>query len=480
MARNAALENSAITDRQREGLLRRRLESYPADPRAQLDMAILLFGQRRNAEALPHFEFLVQHAPQMALFRASLAVCLADIGDYKPAIQLYEECREAFKNDVPFQLNYAEALKYAGRRDESVAVLRGVLEKAPESGSAWWALANSKIDLFSHADIEIMLRQVNNASVNKQEKCHLHYALGKALEQHADFEASFIHYSRGAALKRAEISFDDSNAVPMAERMKRFFTAERLAARSGCSDPAPIFILGMPRAGSTLVEQILASHSMVEGTMELPVISYIVRDLDWMNADCRYPEIMSLLNDDALAALGERYIENTRLYRKTSKPYFTDKMPANWAHVGLIHMILPNAKIIDVRREPMANCFAVFKQLFGRGVEYSYDFRDLARYYRSYADRMQHFDEVLPGRMHHVQYEKLVEDTETEIRRLLKYCGLEFEPACMRFWESDRAVATPSADQVRRPIFRDGLHTWRNYEPFLSPLKQFLSGPTGK
>jgi hypothetical protein len=265
----------------------------------------------------------------------------------------------------------------------------------------------------------------------------------------------------------------------MAQRMKDFFTPARFAAAAGkgCPDPSPIFIVGLPRAGSTLIEQILASHSQVEGTMELPEINNIVRDIGATLTAFRYPEVLAEFDADALAALGQRYIERSRLYRKTDKPFFIDKMPSNWMHTGLIQMILPNAKFIDARRHPVATCFAAFKQLFGVAADYTYDLGGLARYYKFYLDRMAHFDSVLPGRVHRVLYENMVDDTEAEIRRLLDYCGLQFEPACLRFWENKRAVATPSAEQVRRPIFREGLDQWRRYEEFLGPLKKSLDAP---
>jgi hypothetical protein len=242
----------------------------------------------------------------------------------------------------------------------------------------------------------------------------------------------------------------------------------------GCGDPSPIFIVGLPRSGSTLIEQILAGHSQVEGTMELPEINNIVRDIGVTPTAFRYPEVLGDLDNDGLAALGRRYIERSQLYRKTDKPFFIDKMPSNWMHIGLIQMILPNAKIIDARRHPVATCFAAFKQLFGAAAEYTYDLDDLARYYKFYLDRMAHFDTVLPGRILRVQYENMVDNTDGEIRRLLDYCDLPLEPACLRFWENKRAVATPSAEQVRRPIFRDALQQWKNYEPWLGRLKEAL------
>jgi tetratricopeptide (TPR) repeat protein len=468
-----------VSAQQRQNLLTRALELAPDYAEAHLDLAIAFFSQRRNAEALPHFRFLAEHAPDNAVFRASLAVCYGHIGDYQQAIQLYEECQEKFRQDVTFLLNYADALKYHGRSDESVSVLRGALAHKPDSGLAWWGLANIKTERFSAADIQTMLAQLAESSVSTADRYHMHYALGRAFEQIADYKQSFDHFVAGAGLKRAEISYNANDLLEMVQRSKQFFTASRLAdaGTQGFADPAPIFILGMPRAGSTLVEQILSAHSKVEGTMELPEIAYIVRDICAQNPDGPYPQSLAECTAAELAALGQRYIDTTEIYRKTNRPYYIDKMPANCMHVGLIHMILPNAKIIDVRRDPMANCFAAFKQLFGQGVLYSYSFDELGRYYNMYVDTMAHFDHVLPGRVHRLHYESLVNHTEAEVRRLLAYCGLEFEARCLRFWESTRAVSTPSAEQVRRPIFRDGLSAWRNYEPWLGPLKQSLAGP---
>jgi tetratricopeptide (TPR) repeat protein len=474
MRRLAKLATSA---QPRQNLLTRALELAPDYAEAHLDLAITLFSQRRNAEALPHFRFLAERTPENAVFGASLAVCYGHIGNYQKAIDLYESCRDKFSQDVTFHINYAEALKYAGRAGESVALLRGALAHKPGSGQAWWALANIKTEIFSRQDIQTMLAQMADTSMSMVDRYHMHYALGRAFEQVADYAQSFQHYAEGAGLKRAEISYNERDTLEMAQRSRQFFTASRLAGTRGLSDAAPIFILGMPRAGSTLVEQILASHSRVEGTMELPEIAYIVGDMCKKQPDTPYPDMLAGYDEAALAALGQRYIDNTRIYRKTGKPYFIDKMPANCMHVGLIHMILPNAKIIDVRRDAMANCFAAFKQLFGQGVLYSYGFEELARYNAIYLETMAHVEQALPGRVHRIHYEKLVNDTEAEIRRLLAYCGLEFEPACLRFWESDRAVSTPSAEQVRRPIFHDGLEAWRHYEPWLGPLSRALMAP---
>jgi len=457
---------------QRLALLRRAVDLAPQYMAARCDLATMLFNQERRVDAIPHLEYILQREPQNTICRAFLAVCLGEIGQQARSIELYEECGEVFATETRFLLDYANALKFAGRRDDAVTLLRIVLESEPGNGMAWWTLADVKTEKFSAADIEAMRAAASDPKAPVREQALVNYALGRAFEQEGDYAQSFAHYARGAALRRSELNYDDSDFPNMARRMRTFFTPARFAttAGMGCPDPAPIFIVGLPRAGSTLVEQILASHSLVEGTQELPEISDIVRDIGVTDRGFVYPECLADYDAAALAALGQRYIDRTRIYRQAGRPYFIDKRPSNWAHVGLIHMILPNAKIIDVRRDPIANCFAAFKQYFGAGFSFSYNLDELVRYYRSYLDRMALFDEVLPGRVHRVLYEDLVNDSETQVRRLLEYCGLDFEPGCVRFWETQRVVATPSAEQVRRPIFREGLDQWRRYEPWLGPL----------
>jgi hypothetical protein len=303
------------------------------------------------------------------------------------------------------------------------------------------------------------------------DRLNLHYALGKALEDRADYAASFEHYAAGAALRRAEAPYDADENRRQAESTMAQFTPAFLAERGGfgCPSDEPIFILGMPRSGSTLIEQILASHSEVEGTMELSDIGLIARDLGW-------PASMNGLEPDGLKALGERYLAQTRVHRTLGRRIFIDKMPDNFQYLGLIHLILPNARIIDARRHPLGACFSAFKQHFAQGQAFSYDLTDLGRYYSDYADLMAHFDGVLPGRVRRVIYEDVVEDTEGQVRGLLDHCGLPFEAGCLRFWETQRSVRTVSSEQVRRPIFREGLDQWRRYEPWLGPLKAAL-GP---
>jgi hypothetical protein len=309
------------------------------------------------------------------------------------------------------------------------------------------------------------------------DRLHFEFALGKALEDQTHYEESFTHYARGAKLRRKAHPYDADDNHAYVRSSKAVFTPEFFAARNaaGLAARDPIFIVGLPRAGSTLLEQVLASHSLVEGTMELPHIPQIVRDITGRQVRHRdLPQALAELTQEQLRRFGERYLETTRPMRKTGAPFFIDKMPNNCMYVGLIQLMLPNAKIIDARRHPLGCCFSCFKQHFARGQSFTYALEDLGRYYHDYVELMAHFDAVLPGRVHRVFYEDVIEDTETQVRQLLDYCGLPFEAACLRFYENERAVRTASSEQVRRPVFREGLDHWRNYEPWLEPLKASL------
>ncbi len=314
------------------------------------------------------------------------------------------------------------------------------------------------------------------------DRYHLCFALGKALEDRGEFAESYRYYERGNALKKAEIRYRPEPVERNTRLQKEICTREFFAARRGvgCDSPDPIFIVGLPRSGSTLLEQILASHSKVEGTMELADIPRMVQGLAGRepdDAEPRYPRVLAEMKPEDFLRLGRKYLADTRVYR-TGKPFFVDKMPNNFRHIGLIHLILPNARIIDARRAALACCFSNFKQLFASGQEFTYGIDDIARYYRTYAELMEHWDAVLPGRILRVQHEEVVEDLEGNVRRLLQYCGLDFEPACLEFYKTERSVRTASSEQVRQPIFREGLDQWRNFEPWLGPLKAAL-GPLG-
>jgi tetratricopeptide (TPR) repeat protein len=468
-----------------EKLLARVLELAPGYALARHNYAYVLIMQGKAVRALEQLDRLLAEQPRRADLRTMRAQALTAAGRHDAAIGVYEGLKRDFAPKEPtFFLGYGNALKYAGRRDDSVAAYRQAIAVAPGSGAgtgeAYWALANLKNAQFGPRDIAAMQSALAGRGLSTNDRVHFHYALGRALEQEGDYSESFVHYAQGAKLRRAENGYDAQAWRAEMRRSARFFTPDFFEAQAGrgWGDGAPIFIVGLPRSGSTLIEQILASHSEVEGTQELPEIGNLVRTIGRsfnLGAASFYPERLARMDAQEIAELGARYIANTRFYRKSPKPYYIDKMPANWAYAGLIRTILPNARIIDARRDPMASCFSAFKQLFGGGADYSYDLHDLGMYYNDYVEMMAHMDAVQPGRIYRVVYENMVEDTEAEIGRLLAFCGLEVEPACLRFWESKRAVSTPSAEQVRQPIYREGLDQWRHYEPWLGDLKLGLA-----
>jgi tetratricopeptide (TPR) repeat protein len=460
-------------NKEAEALLARCLELAPSFTGARHNYAVVLYRQHRAADAIPHLERLHQDDPADPAYRNLLAACLAMIGDSARAIALYEGVMAHYRDQPRIWLSFGHALRTAGRPDDSIAAYRRSLQLSPDLGEAWWSLANLKTAPFTPEDVEAMQGQLRSARLDAEARFHLHYALGRALEDSGDYEQSFRHYAEGARLRRAEIRYDADRTEDQVSRAIALYTPAFFAARAGagCADAAPIFIVGLPRAGSTLIEQILASHADVEGTMELPELPSLVRDIGERDA---YPESVARLGGDDLATLGERYVARACIYRKLNRRRFIDKLPNNFLHIGLIHLILPNATIIDARRHPMATCFSAFKQHFARGQHFSYDLTELGRYYADYARLMAHFESALPGRVHRVDHETLVDDTETEVRRLLAACGLEFDAACLRFHENTRPVRTASSEQVRRPIFREGLEHWRNYTPWLGELRDAL------
>jgi tetratricopeptide (TPR) repeat protein len=464
-----------------EALLARCLELAPGFTGARQNYAFVLHRQNRTVEALAELNRLLVVEPRNPSYRNLKAAALARLGEFEPAIETYAALLADYPGNAKVWMSYGHALKTAGRRAESIDAYRHSIELGPTLGEAYWSLANLKTFRFTPAEIEAMRTQLGRTDLADDDRLHLHFSLGKALEDAGDYAASFTHYAEGNRLRHAAVPYFPGATSALVRRSRSVYTAEFFQERRGCgaAAPDPIFIVGLPRAGSTLVEQILSSHSAVEGTMELPDVIGIARSLGHKRSSAdgpTYPEGLAALDAAALEALGRRYLEQTRVQRKSGAPYFIDKMPNNWAHVGLIHLILPNAKIIDARRHPMSCCFSGFKQHFARGQSFTYDLTDIGRYYRDYVTLMAHFDAVLPGRVHRVHYEAMVEDTETEVRRLLAHCGLPFEDACLRFYENERAVRTASSEQVRTPIFRDAVDQWRHYEPWLEPLKEAL-GP---
>jgi hypothetical protein len=383
-----------------------------------------------------------------------------------------------YPNNARVWMSYGHALKTTNRSSECVQTYRKSIELAPHLGEAYWSLANLKTFRFTPADIEAMQAQLATTNLTDDDRLQFHFALGKAFEDARQFTESFQHYAEGNRLRRTGVGYDADANIEQMQRSRALFTPEFFAARAGqgTQAPDPIFIVGLPRSGSTLLEQILSSHPLVEGTMELADIVNMARELGGPHARVQgaYPESIAALDENALRSLGERYLEQTRIYRRTDAPFFIDKLPNNFAHTGLIHLILPRAKIIDARRHPLGCCFSNFKQHFARGQHFTYSLDDLGRYYRGYVQLMAHFDAVLPGRVHRVIYERMIEDTEGEVRRLLDHCGLPFDERCLRFYENERAVRTASSEQVRRPIYREGVDHWQHYEPWLGPLKSAL------
>jgi tetratricopeptide (TPR) repeat protein len=463
-----------------EALLERCLALAPDFLAARHNYAVVLNRQNKPVELMAEVDRLLAAEPANPAFRALKAAALARLGEAAGAIAVYEPLLAEFPDHSKIRLSYGHALKTEGRTQDAIAAYEHCLARNPGFGEAYWSLANLKTYRFTAERLAEMQAQAARDDLGAEDRLHLEFALGKALEDRAEWAEAFTHYARGAKIRRAQIPYDAGDLTRLVERCRARLTPAFFAARAGwgARAPDPIFIVGLPRSGSTLIEQILSSHSRVEGTQELPEITALSRQLGPGGGEApeAYPGVLADLDDDQARRFGEAYLARTRAYRKTDRPFFIDKMPNNFAHIGLIHLILPNAKIIDARRHPMAAGFSSFKQHFAAGQRFSYDLADIGRYYRDYAELMDHFDAVLPGRVHRVNYETLVEDTETEVHRLLDHCGLPFEAGCLRFHETARAVRTASSEQVRRPIFRDGLDQWRNFAPYLEPLATAL-GP---
>ena len=460
-------------------LLERCLELAPSFDAARHNYAIVLNRQAKQKAALPQVERLLAKDPRNPGYLNLKAAILANLGDSADSIKIYETVLAEHPRQPKVWMSFGHCLKTAGRQEDSIAAYRRSIAMEPNLGEAYWSLANLKTFHFSDTDMRAIANALERSDLSDDDRLHFEFALGKALEDEESYQESFAHYAAGNALRRQRHPYDADEETRFVRRCKAQYTAEFFEERkgAGAQSAAPIFIVGLPRAGSTLLEQILASHSLVEGTMELPDLPQIARDLvsrDEGEHEAPFFEAVAALEPAELTALGERYLESTRVYRKTGAPFFIDKMPNNWLYVGLIHLLLPNARIIDARRHPLGCCFSAFKQQFARGQSFSYDLADLGRHYHDYVDLMAHVDRVLPGRVHRVFYESMIEDTEAQVRRLLEYCALPFEERCLRFYENERAVRTASSEQVRRPIFREGMDRWRHFEPWLGPLKRAL------
>jgi tetratricopeptide (TPR) repeat protein len=460
-----------------ELLLARVLELAPAHREARYEYAIVLLKRHKHVRAREEMEKLLAVDPSNRMYRTTHATVCIGFGDYQ-ALPRYQQLLAETPDDPELHLSIAHALKTLGQTPEAIDSYRAAAALRPEFGEAYWSLANLKTYRFTDAEVAHMRSAESSPRIQLADRYHMCFALGKALEDRSEYAESFACYERGNALKKIECRYRPEPLERTARLHESLCTAEFFAARQGfgCDSAAPIFIVGLPRAGSTLIEQILASHSQVEGTMELADIPRMVQDLqgrEVIGGEQRYPAVLGSLSSAQFLKLGERYLADTRVYR-TGKARFIDKMPNNFRHLALIHLILPNARIIDARREPMACCFSNFKQLFASGQQFTYSIDDLARYYRMYVELMAHWDAVLPGKVLRVQHETVVDDLEGNVRRILDFCELDFEPACLDFHKTARTVHSASSEQVRRPIYREGVDQWRHYEPWLGPLKSAL------
>jgi tetratricopeptide (TPR) repeat protein len=469
-----------------ESLFEHALLLKPEYVAARLDYTRVLLARRKYPRAYQEAEALLTVDPGNKVYLGLCAAACGGLGDHEKAIAFYRQLIAASSASADLHVMFGHSLQTVGRQKEAADSFSMAIELRPGFGDAWWSLANLKTYCFNEDEIERMRSEESVADAHPVDRYHLCFALGKAFEDRQEFAESWKFYDRGNALKRAETRYRPEIFEAFTRRQIKVCTAQFFAERAGFGvpNPDPIFIVGLPRSGSTLIEQILASHSQVEGTQELPDVQRIVQEMSGEqsgpgdsslhpDAEDVYPGALTALSPEDFRKLGERYMTDTRIYR-TGKPFFIDKMPNNFHHIGLIHLMMPNAKIIDVRREPMACCFSNLKQLFAGGQEFSYGIEEIARYYKSYLELMRHWDAVLPGRVLRVCYEDVVDSLEGSVRRILDFCRLPFEAACIEFHKTQRTVRTPSAEQVRQPIFRDGLQQWRNYEPWLSGLEDCL------
>jgi tetratricopeptide (TPR) repeat protein len=461
-----------------ELLLRSVLELAPGYRVARKEYAEVLIALHRYQEARRHIELLLRDEPGDRLYKTLSATIAVGLGEHESAIQLYRELLQGTPQDADLHLSIAHALKTLGHRPEAIESYRRAAGCRPAFGDAYWSLANLKIYQFTDEELSRMRAVLAAPAIDPVDRYHLCFALAKALEDRHEYSESFDYYQRGNALKRAESRYRaeiiENNTRQQIEVCTHEFFATR--ANWGVPNPDPIFIVGLPRSGSTLIEQILASHSKVEGTQELAIVQQIVGNLRGRDPDLnnpRYPRILPQMQPEEFRTLGAQYLAASEIYR-SGKPFFIDKMPNNFRHLGLIRLMLPNAKIIDARREPMACCFSNFKQLFANGQEFTYSIEDIARYYRTYLELMRHWDRVLPGWVLRIHHEDLVDDLVGNVRRILDFCGLEFQSQCIEFHKTVRTVRTASSEQVRQPLFRDGLDQWRNFETRLGSLKDAL------
>lgn len=473
LAGDVASRTGKVVDAERH--YRQCIDLCPSYVPARYGLTRLLLRQARLGEASNESERMLATAPTDPTVRTLKAAIAASVGNHADAAGLYKGLLHELPQQSGLWLGLGHSQRTLGKTDEAIAAYRKTLANPTGAAEAYWSLSNLKTYRFDDADLGRMEELATDTA--GQQAAFIHFALGQALDARGETERAFDHYARGNAAKRATITYDATRAEERLARWTASVTADMLASHSGAgaSSPGPIFIVGLPRSGSTLVEQILGSHSLIENTSELPYMDRIASKLARSGMMPGQERTAFDLAGVDLAELGHEYLSGARAHRKTPEPFFIDKLPGNFAHAALIKLMLPNAKIIDVRRHPLATTWSVFKQLFMQGQPFAYDLAEIARWYRSYVAAMTRFNTVMPGAVLHLGYEDLIEETEAQVRRLLEHVGVAFEPGCLAFHESGNAVRTPSSEQVRQPIFRHGLAEWRRYEPHLQPAVDLLT-----
>ena len=458
-----------------EALLRKAVAAAPGDPAARMALAEHLHRAKRAADALEELGPLGTENRDSQSLRASI---LRDLGRQEEEVAVLQELAEADPGMPNYRIRLGHAYRTLGRTDDAIAAYRSVIAQSPHEGTSWWSLANLKTMKFSDAEIAQMESGLTNPQSPLTNRIRLSFALGKAFEDRGEPDEAFRHYAEGNRLRMTIATYRPEKLTHWVEDAAATYSDAFFRDRAGWGFPAPdpVFVVGLQRSGSTLVEQILDSHPQIEGTAELTELPTIIREQSDIahRRNLTFDEHLRRMSADDLRALGEEYLRRARHFRLTDKPFFTDKMPVNWLYVGIIRLILPNAKIIDARRHPLACCFANWKQLYGKGLEHTYSMEHMGRYYADYARLLRLVDALQPGKIHRVIYERMVEDTEGEVRRLLDYLGLPFDEACLNFHSNERSVRTISAEQVRRPINREGLDRWKPYEQWLGPMKEAL------
>lgn len=461
-----------------EFLLEKALEYEPNNNFARNDYMEVLYKRQKYQKSLKQAEILRKKEPKNLKYQIAYANQAVAVGKYKKALKIYDQANKALPNNPELRLVHGHALKTIGNVDEAIEAYRKSYNARNDYGDAYWSLANLKTYRFTPDEVLLMDEKESSTSTIITDRIHLNFALGKYYEDSKLFDKSFVHYERGNELQQSQQHYKKEHMTDVLNLQIEYCNSALFESKKEFGHDAadPIFIVGLPRAGSTLLEQILASHSKVEGTLELPnipALAYKLAGRKTVNETPDYPKNLSTLSAETLEKFGKDYLDKTRIHR-TKLPHFIDKMPNNFRHIALIHLILPNAKIIDARRNPMACCFSGFKQLFASGQQFSYGLEEIGTYYKDYVEVMNHWDKVLPGKILRVQYEDVVSNLENEVTRILEYCNLPFEDNCINFHKTERNVRTPSSEQVRQPIYKSGLEQWKNYEPWLDPLKKSL------